>query len=202
MMIVNDLSAARSSTLLPTLLLLLLPLMLLAKAHPQVEVGGGGNNGYVTLDKSEYDESESIVVAFALPHPPISVDDDEDYANWSVGLFMRDADPQGGALSPIVSVLVRDADGCDPDEVKLCAGRRNVTFGNERRYAMVGTWPIEVKDHGVGYDAWVLDGMGRAAIGPAEFGIRRRGECDESEGDRTGTTSGLLKFNKGIKRPA
>jgi hypothetical protein len=201
-MIVNDLSAARSSTLLPTLLLLLLPLMLLAKAHPQVEVGGGGNNGYVTLDKSEYDESESIVVAFVLPHPPISVDDDDDYAN--VGLFMRDADPQGGALSPIVSVLVRDADGCDPDEVKLCAGRRNVTFGNERRYAMVGTWPIEVKDHGVGYDAWVLDGMGRAAIGPAEFGIRRRDECDdgEGEGDRTGTTSGLLKFNKGIKRPA
>ena len=47
-----------------------------------------------------------------------------------------------------------------------------VTFGNEWRDAMVGTWPIEVKDHGTGYDAWVLDGRGRAAIGPAEFGIR------------------------------
>ncbi|KAL3765488.1 hypothetical protein ACHAW5_008738 [Stephanodiscus triporus] len=72
---------------------------------------------------------------------------------------------------------------------------------------MVGTWPIEVKDHGTGYDAWVLDGRGRAAIGPAEFGIRRRDECNddeydgdgesESESDRTRTTSGLLKFNKG-----
>ncbi len=58
-----------------------------------------------------------------------------------------------------------------------------------------------------------------AAIGPAEFGIQRRGECDDGnsdgdgdgngdgdgecdgDGDRTGTTSGLLKFNKGIKRP-
>ena len=57
-----------------------------------------------------------------------------------------------------------------------------VTFGNEWRDAMVGTWPIEVKDHGTGYDAWVLDGRGRAAIGPAEFGIRRRDECNDDDG--------------------
>ena len=50
---------------------------------------------------------------------------------------------------------------------------------------MGGMWPIEVKDHG----------------GPAELGIRRRGECDGAgDGDRTGMTSGLLKFNKGIRR--
>ena len=36
---------------------------------------------------------------------------------------MCDANPQGGALSPIVSVLVRNADGCHTNEVALCAGR-------------------------------------------------------------------------------
>jgi hypothetical protein len=80
---------------------------------------------------------------------PVSGNDD--YTNWSVGLFMHDADFQGGALSPIVSVLVRDADGCDTNKVALCAGHRNVTFGNKWRDTMRGMWPIEVEDHGIGY---------------------------------------------------
>ncbi len=51
---------------------------------------------------------------------------------------MRDANPQGGALSPIISILVRDADGCNTDEVVLCTGHQNVTFGNEWRDAIWG----------------------------------------------------------------
>jgi hypothetical protein len=112
---------------------------------------------------------------------------------------MRDADPQGGALSPIISVLVHDADGCDTDEVASCAGGRNITFGNKWWDAMRGMWPIEVEDHVIGYST----GGGGAVIGPAELGIRRRGECDGAgDGNRTGVTSGRLKFNKGIKRTA
>ena len=56
-----------------------------------------------------------------------------------------------GLLSPIVSVLVQDADGCDPNEVTTCADRCNVTFGYNRRARMRGIWPIKVKDHGIGY---------------------------------------------------
>ena len=49
---------------------------------------------------------------------------------------------------------------------------------------------------------WVLDRRGGAVIGPAELGTRRRGECNGAgAGNRTGVTSGWLKFNKGIKGP-
>ena len=58
-------------------------------------------------------------------------------------------------------------------------------FGNDWWDAMRGMWPIEVKDHS----------------GPAELGIRRRGECNGAgNGNWTGMPSGLLKFNNGIKR--
>ncbi len=187
----------RPSTLLPTLLLLLLALLCGGRANAAYqkhsgEVGGGG---YVALDKTKYDESESITVNFALP--PGGGGDG--YDAWSVGLFMRDADPQGGTLPPIVSILVRDADGCARGEIDVCAGRRNVTFGDGARGTMRGAWPVEVKDYGVGFDAWVLDGRGAAAIGPAEFGIRNR--CDgQDEDHRRETANGLLMFNKGIKR--
>lgn len=188
----------RPLTLLPTLLLLLLALLCGDRANAAYqehsdEVGGGG---YVALDKTEYDESESITVSFALPTGV----DSYGYGAWSVGLFMRDADPQGGTLPPIVSILVRDADGCARGEIDVCAGRRNVTFGDGgARGTMRGAWPVEVKDYGVGFDAWVLDGRGAAAIGPAEFGILNR--CDGRDEDhRKGTANGLLMFNKGIKR--
>ena len=71
--------------------------------------------------------------------------------SWSVGLFMRNTDPQGGALSPTVSVLVRDTDGCDTNRVAACAGCRNVAVGNNQQDAMWGIWLIEVKDHDIGY---------------------------------------------------
>ena len=61
-------------------------------------------------------------------------------------------------LSPVVSVLVRDVNGCDPDDVVSCASRQSVTFGNEWQDAMMGTWPIVVKDHGIRYHAWVIGG--------------------------------------------
>ena len=93
----------------------------------------------------------------------------------------------GVAAAWETTVAAAAADDCDTDKVASCAGRRNVTFGNDWRDTMQGMWPIKVKDHG----------------GPAELGIQRRGECDGDgacDGDQTGMTSGLLKINKGIKR--
>jgi hypothetical protein len=60
-------------------------------------------------------------------------------------------------------------------------------------------WPVKVKDYGIGYIAWVLDGGGATAIGPAEFGIQSRGRRDNNNG-LTRVTNSLLMFNKGIKR--
>ena len=113
----------------------------LTNAHPQVK-----GDGYVTLDKPPYDEFESIAVAFALPRKR----QQQLHQLERRPVHARCRSP-GGALSPIISVLVHDADSCDTNEVAACAGRWNVTFGNDWRDAMRGMWPIEVKDHGIGY---------------------------------------------------
>ncbi len=56
---------------------------------------------------------------------------------------------------------------------------------------MRGMWPIEVKDHGIR----CATGRGGVVIGLTEFGIRRRGKCDDAGNDnQTRIMSGLLKF--------
>jgi hypothetical protein len=148
----------------------------------------------VTLDKPAYDKFEFIADAFALPqkrHQRL-----HQLECWPVHVQCQSP---GGTQSPIVTVLVGDADGCDTNKVAMCAGHQNVAFGNNQRDAMRGIWPIKVEDHGIGY----LTGWGGAVIGLAEFGIGRRGRCNCSgSGDQTEMTSGLLKCNKGIKRTA
>ena len=71
--------------------------------------------------------------------------------------------PRGGALFPIVSVLVCDADDCNPDEVVACAGGQNVTFEKDWLDTRRGMWPTEVKDHGIGYLLKFNKGIKRTA---------------------------------------
>ena len=132
----------------------------LAIAHPQVKGGG-----YVTLDKLAYDESESITVPIALPRKR----QQRLHQLELRPVHARHQSPGGDAV-PIVPILMRDADGCNTDEVALCAGHWNFTFGNKWRDRMRGMWPIEVEDHDIGYSTGkgARDRAGR---------IRRRGKC-------------------------
>lgn len=139
---------------------------------------------------------------------------------------MRDADPQGGTLRPIVSMNVCGALGedCDAnDRTYSSYDGLSVTFGDgEWESLMDGHWPLEVSQYGTGYDAYVLDGNGAAAIGPLEFLIRDEYAEDEvdsgnavhyqpsssvssslssvSSSTPSMPLSGLMKYNKGTKK--
>lgn len=135
----------------------------------------------ITLDKKSYDEGEDITVSFSVgrPNDPFfsstdapSLNLDFNYPRWSIGLFMRDADPQGGSLDPIVGINICDAmENCDPDNLDFEAYTSSVTFGSKFDSLMEGQWPVKQNDYGEGLDAYVLDANGAAAIGPFEFEI-------------------------------
>merc|ERR1719232_2532417 len=98
---------------------------------------------------------------------------------------MRDADPQGGTLAPIVSINFCDLLGgdCNAGDLDYTAySGLTATFGPEHSDVMEGRWPLEVNQYGTGFDAYVLDGSGAAAIGPLEFYIS---DDDDEEVDAT-----------------
>jgi len=144
----------------------------------------------IVLDKSIYAESESITATFSVgspSHPYYSSSEapslnlDYNYPQWSIGLFMRDADPQGGSLSPIVSVNFCGALGeeCDANDRSFVSyNNMSVTFSSEHSDLMEGRWPLEMSSYGTGFDAYVLDGKGAAAIGPLEFNIQSEDDED------------------------
>lgn len=143
----------------------------------------------IDTEKRTYLEDEPITLTFSAgdpSHPYYSSGDapsqsvDHNYPKWSIGLFMRDADPQGGTLAPIVSINICGAKGddCNVNDRDFASYTdQTVTFGSEYSELMEGRWPVEVNQYGTGYDAYVLDGHGAAAIGPLEFSIQN--EYDE-----------------------
>lgn len=143
----------------------------------------------ITLDKPVYLENEPITVSFSVGSPNDSYyassmapsrENDWNYPNWSIGLFMRDADPQGGRLAPIVGIKLCGELECDPNVLAYPSYTSSFTFDLSGDYAdaMQGKWPLLVGDYGTGFDAFVLDGNGAAAIGPLEFNIRSKDDED------------------------
>lgn len=135
----------------------------------------------VSTDQTLYEEDEPITVSFDVGSPTDefyssteapSLDLDYTYSQWSVGIFMRDADPQGGEHDPIVSINLCGAMGCNADDNDYnFYNGGSVTFSSEHYDLMQGHWPPEVAEYGTGYDVYVLDANGAAAIGPYEFYI-------------------------------
>ncbi|KAL7496587.1 hypothetical protein ACHAWT_004761 [Skeletonema menzelii] len=152
----------------------------------------------ITLDKESYAEGEDITVSFSVgrPNDPFfsssdapSLNLDFNYPKWRIGLFMRDADPQGGSLDPIVGINLCGAVNCDPNNLDFKAYTSKVTFGSEFESFMEGQWPVKMNDYGQGLDAYVLDANGAAAIGPFEF------EIHSTEKPKPKKLSGLAKYN-------
>ncbi|KAL7461290.1 hypothetical protein ACHAXS_001712 [Conticribra weissflogii] len=143
----------------------------------------GYQHPHLTLNKPVYNENEAITISFSVgsPNDPFyksslapTQEVDFNYPEWTVGLFMRDADPQGGKLKPIVSIKLCGQYECDPGIVSYSAYSSSVTFDGEGDFAdaMYGKWPLLVGTYGTGFDAFLLDGRGAAALGPVEFNIR------------------------------
>mmetsp|Transcript_29220 Transcript_29220/g.53555 ORF Transcript_29220/g.53555 Transcript_29220/m.53555 type:complete len:414 (+) Transcript_29220:102-1343(+) len=165
----------------------------------------------IILDKSIYAESESITATFSVgspSHPYYSSSEvpslnlDSNYPQWSIGLFMRDADPQGGTLSPIVSVNFCGALGekCDANDRSFASyNDMSVTFGSEYSDLMEGRWPLEISSYGTGFDAYILDGKGAAAIGPLEFNIQSE---DDEDADAEWVRYPAPKSSSSVKKPS
>jgi len=183
-----------------------------------------------TLSKSSFAEFESITATFSVGNPAHAyysssevptLSLDYNYPEWSVGLFMRDADPQGGTLTPIVSINLCSALGsaCDATNVDwetYSSKEISMTFDNSALAVMDGQWPIQVSEYGTGYDAYVLDANGAGAIGPLEFYIQTdqdmmgnaaparyggaKGPAVESPNEPA-ALSGLKKYNHSSKKP-
>ena len=143
----------------------------------------------ITLNKQLYAEEESITVSFNLGSHRITPSSD-----YSIGLFMRDADPQGGTLSPIVSINICNVANCNDD--KINDFDLDVTFGNDHGDIMKGVWPLENSEYGTGFDAYVLDGQGAAAIGPFEFYIKSQEEVSAAESSTAKKDKSLERFKK------
>ena len=119
----------------------------------------------ITLDKEIYDEGEDITVSFSVGRPndkyysstdAPSLNLDFNYPKWRIGLFMRDADPQGGSLEPIVGINLCGAMNCDPNNLNFQDYTSSVTFGFEYESLMDGRWPVKMNDYGSGLDAYVV----------------------------------------------
>jgi hypothetical protein len=166
----------------------------------------------ITLDKDAYAEGEDITVTFSVGAPTDkfynsvdapSLDLDFDYPKWKIGLFMRDADPQGGSLEPIVSINLCGAMDCDADNLNYEDYASSVTFGDEYESLMQGVWPVKMNDYGTGLDAYVLDADGAAAIGPFEFELfDKENENDSSVTETKTKSSTLVKENSTPKPPS
>lgn len=114
----------------------------------------------VSTDQTLYEEDEPITVSFDVGSPTDefyssteapSLDLDYTYSQWSVGIFMRDADPQGGEHDPIVSINLCGAMGCNADDNDYnFYNGGSVTFSSEHYDLMQGHWPPEVAEYGTG----------------------------------------------------
>ena len=156
--------------------------------HVTVEETGEDHSS-ITLNKRLYAEEESITVSFNLGSRHVTPS-----SEYSIGLFMRDADPQGGTLSPIVSINICNVVNCNDD--KINDFDFDVTFGNEQVDIMKGVWPLENSEYGTGFDAYVLDEQGAAAIGPFEFYIKSQEEVAAAESSTAKKDKSLERFKK------
>jgi len=107
---------------------------------------------------------------------------------------MRDADPQDGTLPPIVSINICNVINCNDDQMNNLD--LDVTFGNDQLDIMKGVWPLENSEYGTGFDAYVLDGQGAAAIGPFEFYIKSQEEVAAAESSTAKKDKSLERFKK------
>jgi hypothetical protein len=122
-------------------------------------------DGAIAADKDAYEQDEAVSIRFSLPSAARSREDD-DRSAYRIGIYMRMANPQGGALAPVVSLPLCPArDGC--------AASGTVTFEPDSVTLMGegGGWPLDLLEWGTGFDAYVLDGSGEDLVGPVQFNI-------------------------------
>jgi hypothetical protein len=118
----------------------------------------------------------------------------DNLASWTIGIYMRMAHPQKGALPPIVSIPLCGKVTCEgstqADIDALLSG--SVTFDSSTINVMTfadqdDTWPLDSDKYGTGFDVWILDGLGNGMAGPREFHIPSGEESGQGDEDGVST---------------
>lgn len=182
----------------------------------------------IDLDSKDYVYGESISVNFKLtndkiPTEVLKVLDVSREAEWTMGVFMRMADPQNGELQPIVSVApsLRDA-GAEEDRrlqddattetgttvappAEVDAEDREPVNLNIVGSATITATDVDAlppKHYGTGFDVFLLDDLGRAIIGPSTFYmLPTQAMLDEEEEEKNAKPNHpLAKFDHSAKK--
>ena len=132
----------------------------------------------IDTNKYAYSPTDSVSISFELGDVSSILaanngTEGNDITEWTIGIYMRMANPQDGDLDPLVSLPLCGLGDCSAvDPTTLTSG--TVTFGSANVYDMDGTfadWPLDLNEYGTGYDVWLLNGAGVGLAGPTMFTI-------------------------------
>ncbi len=84
--------------------------------------------------------------------------DPSDITQYSLGVYMKMAHPQGGKLPPIYQVHLCDSDSCSAEEIS--SGEITIDVDS-----------LDTSKYGKGFDLWLLDGSGDGMAGPVNFSV-------------------------------
>lgn len=172
------------------------------------------NDAGISLDGTEYEYGSDVEISFELTNDKVADDvllrmDVDKLGEYTLGVFMRMADPQDGALEPIASVpanivLVNDDDAPprkllrklqdgeeppaedDPErEPEMPTDNPEPPTLNYKGSATFATdaKTLDINEYGTGFDVFLLDESGGAVVGPATFYMKKTDAMMESEAD-------------------
>lgn len=84
--------------------------------------------------------------------------DPSDITKYSLGVFMKMANPQGGKLPPLYQVPLCATESCSAEDIS--SGEITIAVDS-----------LDTSKYGIGYDLWLLDGSGDGMAGPVFFSI-------------------------------
>jgi len=117
-----------------------------------------------------------VIVSFILESDLTSEHTADEMAKWSIGIFMRRGNPQGGDLDPIISL-------------PMCADceSENVVYEGEVVFSANCLAPLHTNEYGTGFDVWILDESGNGEKGPFHFIniVEDETSSDSEDGDVT-----------------
>lgn len=189
----------------------------------------------IELDEVEYDYGDEVQVTFELTNELVSDEvlenlDASKMDQWTVGVFMRMARPQDGAVEPILSAIPTITDkqrrrilqaaeevsavaaGGQDNDVDGVANIEDVMDTLENTVPVVlnhvGSATItdttaavlDEDEFGTGFDVFLLDQNGGAIIGPTTFYIKKDAESVAAAEKETKKLKGIMKHSHGKKK--
>jgi len=181
------------------------------------------NNNGITVNATEYTYGTPIIANFELTNDLIAADvlatmNVDNMDEWTMGLYMRMADPQGGALSPILSItptiddagvrrMLQDTDvttttTTEPTMPAEPAAPPTLNLVGSATFSPTDAVTLNSNKYGTGFDIFLLDENGRAIIGPATlYMLPTQAMQDEEEANKGKVPNyGLVKFDHSKKK--